>query len=106
MHVVDGELLETVAGRERPVGRDVRVLRAGDSSSLGESELHSLANPSCHQDVTTVHAYSPPLSRVSFVDGENPQDASLDRQASVESRRPIPSSEEFVGSGALVSGNR
>ena len=70
VHVVDGELTETLRGRSAG-GPDVRTVRHGDSVAAGPSAVHRLSNRS-GTEVTTVHVCSPPLSAVTGADDRDP----------------------------------
>jgi hypothetical protein len=60
VHVVQGDLVETVSGIEPGSGRHVRHLRAGTTSSTGAVGAHELANAGAVPAVG-VAVYSPPL---------------------------------------------
>jgi quercetin dioxygenase-like cupin family protein len=63
--VVDGELVEI-----RPTRRASSAwhLRAGQSVTVDPGVVHDVANRSS-LPATSVHVYSPPLTRMNFVDG-------------------------------------
>jgi hypothetical protein len=65
-HVVDGVLEETSTTRQsRHYQR--RLVAAGQGVSFGPHYVHSVVNPELAA-ATSVHAYSPPLTSMTFYD--------------------------------------
>ncbi|HXY93597.1 MAG TPA: cysteine dioxygenase family protein [Acidimicrobiia bacterium] len=69
LYVVEGELLETAMG----FGGDSRLveqrLTAGTARAFAPSHVHWIVNPT-PRVATSVHVYSPPLSRMGFYELE------------------------------------
>jgi cysteine dioxygenase type I len=68
LYVVDGELFETSAPRNRPRARVEQRLRAGTARAFGADHVHRVVNRSAGV-ATSVHVYSPPLVSMDFYDG-------------------------------------
>jgi predicted metal-dependent enzyme (double-stranded beta helix superfamily) len=94
VQVVDGEIVEIVGDRSSSgAGPRARVLRRGESSGRGSSDVHELANWS-GADATTLHIYSPPLADVSFADHRSPGEPVQWRRRPVAGRVPQASTRD------------
>jgi mannose-6-phosphate isomerase-like protein (cupin superfamily) len=85
LHVVDGQMVETVADPPTTGGRR-RTLRRNDATTGEAALVHGLANES-DGEATTLHVYSPPLSDVTF-HGPPHDDPAVPVRTVAAARRP------------------